>query len=79
MVALGVLLAGLTGVGSWAFGYPFLTSSFTYVSLPVIGKFELATAMLFDTGVFLTVVGSTLLMLANLGKLSLLDDKRENA
>ncbi|WP_290517082.1 monovalent cation/H+ antiporter subunit A [Alcanivorax sp.] len=79
VVALGVLLAGLTGVGSWAFGYPFLTSSFTYVSLPVIGKFELATAMLFDTGVFLTVVGSTLLMLANLGKLSLLDDKRESA
>lgn len=79
VVALGVLLAGLTGVGSWVFGYPFLTSSFTYVSLPVIGKFELATAMLFDTGVFLTVVGSTLLMLANLGKLSLLDDKRENA
>ena len=79
VVALGVLLAGLTGVGSWAFGYPFLTSSFTYVSLPVIGKFELATAMLFDTGVFLTVVGSTLLMLANLGKLSLLDDKREDA
>ncbi|MEQ3725714.1 monovalent cation/H+ antiporter subunit A [Alcanivorax sp.] len=79
VVALGVLLAGLTGVGSWVFGYPFLTSSFTYVSLPLIGKFELATAMLFDTGVFLTVVGSTLLMLANLGKLSLLDDKRENA
>ena len=49
------------------------------MSLPVIGKFELATAMLFDTGVFLTVVGSTLLMLANLGKLSLLDDKREDA
>ncbi len=49
------------------------------MSLPVIGKFELATAMLFDTGVFLTVVGATLLMLANLGKLSLLDDKRENA
>ncbi|WP_156497214.1 MnhB domain-containing protein, partial [Alcanivorax sp. HI0083] len=65
--------------GSWVFDYPFLTSSFTYVSLPVIGKFELATAMLFDTGVFLTVVGATLLMLANLGKLSLLDDKRENA
>ncbi len=79
VVAMGVLLAGLTGVGSWVFDYPFLTSSFTYVSLPVIGKFELATAMLFDTGVFLTVVGATLLMLANLGKLSLLDDKRENA
>ena len=40
-----------------------------------MGKFEVASAMLFDTGVFLTVVGATLLMLANLGKLSLLDDK----
>ncbi|WP_290523321.1 monovalent cation/H+ antiporter subunit A [Alcanivorax sp.] len=79
VVALGVLLAGLTGIGSWAFDYPFLTSSFTYVYWPVVGKFELATAMLFDIGVFLTVVGATLLMLANLGKLSLLDDKREEA
>ena len=79
MVALGVLLAGLTGIGSWAFGYPFLTSDFAYIYWPVVGKFELATAMLFDTGVFLTVVGATLLMLANLGKLSLLDDKREDA
>jgi len=79
VVALGVLLAGLTGVGSWAFDHPFLTSSFTYVYWPVVGKFELATAMLFDIGVFLTVVGATLLMLANLGKLSLLDDKREEA
>ena len=79
VVALGVLLAGLTGIGSWAFGYPFLTSDFAYIYWPVVGKFELATAMLFDTGVFLTVVGATLLMLANLGKLSLLDDKREDA
>ncbi len=79
VVALGVMMAGLTGVGSWVFDAPFLTSSFTYVSLPVIGKFELATAMLFDIGVFLTVVGATLLILANLGKLSLLDDKKETA
>ncbi|MCG8393514.1 MAG: monovalent cation/H+ antiporter subunit A [Pseudomonadales bacterium] len=79
VVALGVLLAGLTGVGSWVFGYPFLTSSFTYLYWPVVGKFEVATAMLFDTGVFLTVVGATLLILANLGKLSLLDDKKEGA
>jgi multicomponent K+:H+ antiporter subunit A len=77
LVALGVLLAGLTGVASWAFDAPFLTSTFTHVHLPMIGDFELASAMLFDTGVFLTVVGATLLILANLGKLSLLDDKKE--
>ncbi|MCE7523776.1 monovalent cation/H+ antiporter subunit A [Alloalcanivorax xenomutans] len=75
VVALGVLLAGFTGVGAWYFGHPFLTSAFWHVNWPVVGEFEVATAMLFDTGVFLTVVGATLLILANLGKLSLLDDK----
>ena len=77
LVALGVLLAGLTGVASWAFDSPFLTSTFTHVHWPLVGDFELASAMLFDTGVFLTVVGATLLILANLGKLSMLDDKKE--
>ncbi|WP_101674323.1 monovalent cation/H+ antiporter subunit A [Alloalcanivorax mobilis] len=76
LVAVGLLLAGITGLASWMFGYPFLTSTFDHIHWPLVGEFELASAMLFDTGVFFTVVGATLLMLANLGKLSLLDDKR---
>ena len=79
VVAMGLLLAGVTGLGSWFFGHPFLTSTFDHVHWPLVGEFELASAMLFDTGVFLTVVGATLLMLANLGKLSLLDDKKGGA
>jgi multicomponent K+:H+ antiporter subunit A len=70
MAGLGVLLAGLTGLGSWLFERPFLTSAFGHFEIPLIGEIELATAMLFDLGVYLTVVGATLLMLANLGKLS---------
>ena len=35
-----------------------------------MGKFELASAMIFDFGVYLTVIGATLLILANLGKLT---------
>ncbi|WP_300273343.1 monovalent cation/H+ antiporter subunit A [Halomonas sp.] len=66
----GVGIATLTGLGSWLFGYPFLTSSFGYFSLPLVGKFELATAMLFDLGVYLAVVGATLMILANLGKVT---------
>ncbi|MBF7054011.1 monovalent cation/H+ antiporter subunit A [Halomonas sp. KAO] len=66
----GVGIATLTGLGSWLFGYPFLTSSFGYFHLPLIGKFELATAMLFDLGVYLAVVGATLMILANLGKVT---------
>ncbi|MBP0049972.1 monovalent cation/H+ antiporter subunit A [Marinobacterium sp. AK62] len=70
LIGSGVLIATLTGLGSWLFERPFLTSWFDYFKLPWIGKFELASAMLFDLGVYLTVVGATLLILANLGKLT---------
>ena len=51
---------------AWAF----LTSAFGHFHLPLIGDFELATAMLFDLGVYLAVVGATLLILSNLGHVS---------
>ncbi len=70
MAGLGVLIAGLTGLGSWLFGYPFLTSAFGHFELPLIGEIELATAMLFDLGVYLTVVGATLLILSGLGSVT---------
>lgn len=70
VAVVGVAIATLTGLGSWLFGYPFLTSSFSYFSLPLVGQFELATALLFDLGVYLAVVGATLMILANLGKVT---------
>lgn len=70
MIGSGIFIATLSGLGSWLFDRPFLTSWFDYFSLPIIGKFELASAMVFDLGVFLTVVGATMLILANLGKLT---------
>jgi multicomponent K+:H+ antiporter subunit A len=66
LIAWGVLVALATGLGAVALGAPFLTSWFDYFSLPLIGKFELASAMIFDTGVFLTVVGAVMLALAQL-------------
>ncbi|MEN8801988.1 MAG: monovalent cation/H+ antiporter subunit A [Thiogranum sp.] len=74
LIGAGILIALLTGVASWLFGYPFLTSTYSYVSLPVIGTFELASAMLFDLGVYLAVVGTVLLILAGIGRLSLRED-----
>jgi multicomponent K+:H+ antiporter subunit A len=62
-VGAGLLVAGLTGLGSWAFGYPFLTSAFGHPVLPGVGEVPLATASLFDLGVFLAVVGGTMLLL----------------
>jgi len=70
LIGSGLLLATLTGLGSWAAGRPFLTSWFDHFHLPLIGDFELASAMLFDLGVYLTVIGATLLILANLGQLT---------
>jgi len=49
--AVGVLLAGLTGASALAFGRPFLTSAFGYFHLPVVGEFELTSAIAFDLGV----------------------------
>ncbi|MCE8020254.1 monovalent cation/H+ antiporter subunit A [Halomonas sp. MCCC 1A11036] len=66
----GLAVALATGLGSWLFGYPFLTSAFGHFHLPLIGEFELATAMLFDVGVYLAVIGATLMILVNLGRVT---------
>ena len=66
LIGWGVLTALATGLGAMVLGAPFLTSWFDYFSLPLIGKFELASAMLFDAGVFLTVLGAVMLALQEL-------------
>lgn len=62
-IAFGLLLAVFTGMGSWLFGYPFLTSSSGYLEMPLIGEIPIASALFFDLGVFLLVVGATVLIL----------------
>jgi multicomponent K+:H+ antiporter subunit A len=70
MIGMGVVIAGLTGVASWLFGVPFLTSTFGYVHIPPIEEFELASAMMFDLGVFLTVLGAVMLTLYSLSRIA---------
>ncbi|MDP3657217.1 MAG: monovalent cation/H+ antiporter subunit A [Brevundimonas sp.] len=70
MIGAGVLIAAVTGLGAMVFGAPFLTSAFDYFSLPLIGEFELATAILFDIGVALTVIGAVMLALAQLSQVA---------
>jgi multicomponent K+:H+ antiporter subunit A len=67
LIGLGLLIAFACGLGALAFGYPFLSATFTYVHVPLVGEIELATALIFDLGVFLTVIGAVLLMLSRLG------------
>ncbi len=70
-IASGLLIALLTGLGSWVFGYPFLTSYFTYGDFGFFGRIPMATAVLFDLGVFALVVGATTLILIAIAHQSL--------
>jgi multicomponent K+:H+ antiporter subunit A len=70
VIAAGLLVATATGLASWAFGAPFLTSAFGYVTWPLVGKFELASAMLFDLGIYLAVVGVVMVIISRLGGLA---------
>jgi multicomponent K+:H+ antiporter subunit A len=66
-IGVGLGIAGLTGIGAFMFGQPFLTSAHGHPVVPLLGELPLATAALFDLGVYITVVGATLLMLSSLG------------
>ncbi|WP_295806329.1 monovalent cation/H+ antiporter subunit A [uncultured Nitratireductor sp.] len=70
VIAVGLTAAFVTGLAAMFLSYPFLTTTFTYLTWPIVGKFEIASAMIFDLGVFLVVVGATVLILVELGKLS---------
>ena len=69
-IGAGIGIAGLTGVGAFVFGRPFLTSAHGHPHVPLLGELPLASAALFDLGVYLVVVGATLLTIAVLGSVS---------
>ena len=76
----GLLVAAVTGIVPMALGYGFLKSAYGYLTWPLIGEFEWATAVAFDAGVFLVVVGITVTiidLLAEEGGLALLGDERD--
>jgi len=62
-MGVGLLVAVGTGIGASVFGYPFLTTWFRYVDVPIFGEVPTASALVFDFGVFLLVVGATALVL----------------
>ncbi|MEY8881524.1 monovalent cation/H+ antiporter subunit A [Donghicola sp. XS_ASV15] len=69
-IASGVIIAAITGIGAFFNNMPFLTSDYGYFQFPPLEKFELATAMGFDLGVFLAVVGAVMLTLESLSRLA---------
>lgn len=69
-IGAGLGIAALTGLGAFVAGQPFLTSAHGQPHLPILGELPLATAALFDLGVYITVVGATLLTLSTLGAIT---------
>jgi multicomponent K+:H+ antiporter subunit A len=70
-IALGLLAAAGAGILAWPSSLPFLTARAVDLHLPVLGEIHLSTVLLFDLGVYLLVIGATLLLLVGLAHQSL--------
>lgn len=68
LAAVGVLIAILTGAASLFNDVPFLTQTFGHFDLPVFGDTELASAVLFDTGVALAVIGTAVTIILSISE-----------
>lgn len=66
LIPSGLLLAVGTGVGSFLFNESFLSHTYGYFHFPIFGKIELATAMLFDIGVYITILGVTITIILSI-------------
>ncbi|MGB3290897.1 MAG: monovalent cation/H+ antiporter subunit A [Burkholderiaceae bacterium] len=70
-IAAGLLAAGTAAMSVWWAAKPFLAADSLDFLLPVIGPVHLSTVLLFDIGVYMLVVGATVLMLVALAHQSL--------
>jgi multicomponent Na+:H+ antiporter subunit B len=71
IIGVGLLLAVGTGMASMFFDYPFITHFFRNIHFPIFGEVELTTALPFDLGVYLVVVGAAMSIILTIAK----DDK----
>ena len=68
LFGLGLALAAGSGLVPLAFGEPFLTQTYWILhGVPLFGEVEVASALAFDVGVYLTVVGALLSIVAVVG------------
>jgi len=68
MVGIGLALTVTTGAAAWLTGGEFLKSGKLSLDLPVLGTVKTTTALVFDIGVYLVVVGLVVGMLLSLGQ-----------
>ncbi|MEF8936965.1 MnhB domain-containing protein [Halobacteriaceae archaeon SHR40] len=56
-----------SGLAALLFDEPFLSQDYEYVHLPLFGEIELASAVVFDIGIFCVVVGGLLTIFSVVG------------
>ncbi|MGE5696542.1 MAG: Na+/H+ antiporter subunit A [Candidatus Sericytochromatia bacterium] len=77
VLGVGLGLSAGTAVASLLIGAPVLSSALVQAELPVVGHLKFVTALFFDLGVYLIVVGLVLDVLRSLG--AYLDDELARA
>jgi len=70
-IGIGLLAAGIAAVSAWLAYKPLLAALAWDVALPLIGHVHLSSVLLFDLGVYMLVVGATVLVLVALAHQSL--------
>jgi len=78
-IAIGLLCAATAGASAWLTGQAFLTSLAWHGELPLLGEIHLSSVLLFDIGVYMLVVGATVLMLVAIAHQSLRNHHRKTA
>ena len=67
LLGVGLSIALFTGMAGWLWGDTFLESAKWEIDVPVLGTVKATSALPFDIGVFVVVVGVALAMLSALG------------
>ncbi|WP_397475523.1 monovalent cation/H+ antiporter subunit A [Pusillimonas sp.] len=70
-IALGLLVAGGAALSAWSVMRPFLSALVWDIPVPVIGMLHLSSVLFFDLGVYMLVVGATVLILVAMAHQSL--------
>ena len=68
LIGAGLLLAASSGLLSLFRGLPFLTGQWADLTLPFVGTVAVSTPLVFDIGVYLVVLGVTMLIILSLAE-----------
>lgn len=68
VIGCGLVVTVASAIVPTIFGLPVLSSAVWSVEVPMLGTLEIATSLVFDTGVFLLIVGVVLNLLRTLGE-----------